>query len=131
MTTITRTFNDAEWQIVPKVATPEMLHHFDIEFRRRLWIHALAAAPQPPDAWQPIETAPKDGTLLLLLVQDGDNTTEDEVVWRTIGSNTSDNTAEEEPWQMAGWNWSYDHYCAGNGKVIGWMPLPAPQKEAK
>lgn len=71
----------------------------------------------------PMETAPRDGTTLRLLVQFTDNATEytDGPAW-TIGSNSRDNTGDEE-WQIAGWCWSHDHYTEGKGEPVGWLPM--------
>lgn len=83
------------------------------------------------DEWQPIATAPTDGTPLLLFVvaSDGDDTndnpTEDDDGWRTIGWNNCDNDGEDV-WQMAGWCWSHDHFTEGRGRPTHWMPLPKP-----
>ena len=77
--------------------------------------------------WLPIETAPKDGTQLLLLVDFEDHSTEDvRGPARTIGANNDDNVGpgEGEGWQFAGWCWSHDHYTQGTGKPVGWMPMP-------
>jgi hypothetical protein len=98
----------------------------------------VAQAPAVPavggEKWQPMETAPKDGTVVRLLVEFEDNALNDEEgPQATIGSNTSNNTGESEPWQLAGWNWSHDCYTQGTGKPIGWLPLllSAPQPEAQ
>jgi hypothetical protein len=79
------------------------------------------------NGWQPIETAPKNGTLLLLLVDysEGDHWIDDEQsgLGRTIGHNNDDNVGEGEGegWQFAGWCWTHDHYVEGSGKPIKWM----------
>jgi hypothetical protein len=67
--------------------------------------------------WQPIETAPKDGTLILL-------------------ANIED---IHDPWVVCGqWNkgagWYNQFACAGNGdckiRPTHWMPLPPPPEAA-
>lgn len=69
-----------------------------------------------------METAPRDDTLLILLVEFEDNSLEDtsEPV-PTIGANGFDNTGEDE-WKFAGWNWNSDEFTRGYGKPIGWLP---------
>lgn len=82
--------------------------------------------------WKPIESAPKDGTLLLLLVdysgEDGCHWIDDEAsgLGRSIGHNNDDNVGdgEGEGWQFAGWCWSHDHYVGGVGRPVGWMLMP-------
>lgn len=75
----------------------------------------------------PIETAPKDGTLLLLLVDysdpDSDHPIENKVLSRTIGQNNFDHDGDDI-WQFAGWCWDHDHYTEGKGKPVRWMYLP-------
>lgn len=82
-----------------------------------------------PVAWNPMETAPTDGTIVRLLVEFTDNSLEDspEPV-ATIGHNSFDDTLIDE-WQFAGWNWSHDCYIQGAGKPIGWLPLLYAPKE--
>lgn len=81
--------------------------------------------------WMPMETAPTDGTLVLLLVEgeDAGHRTEDDVRWRTIGGNNGDNDGEYR-WQFAGWSWEQDHFMDGDGTPVGWQPLPAPPSGA-
>lgn len=83
-------------------------------------------------AANPIEAAPKNGTMLRLLVDytdDGANPLEDARQAWTIGFNQFDDT-EEDVWEFAGWNWEQDCFTAGIGKVVGWLPfhaIPAAQ----
>lgn len=80
----------------------------------------------------PMDLAPRDGTMLRLLVdyRDGGGPLEDaEEAW-TIGFNSFENT-EEDRWQFAGWSWSQDCWCEGSGTPIAWAPFdpatpPAP-----
>ena len=81
-----------------------------------------------PIAWLPIETAPKDGTLILLLCNstddpNGDFATEDQDWWRTIGHNTFSNSGVDH-WDIAGWCWSHDCFTEGHGMPTHWLPLP-------
>lgn len=65
--------------------------------------------------------APKDGTILRLLVQMDENPLEDdnsEPIW-TIGHNNFLNDGEDN-WQFAGWDWSHDCYTQATGTVVGW-----------
>lgn len=77
--------------------------------------------------WRDPTTYPKDGTLVLLRVEGGDHPTEDDTIFRTIGSNNFDNDGEDR-WQYAGWCWSHDHWTEAaedrRGQVTGWLPLP-------
>ncbi|MBV2183246.1 MAG: hypothetical protein KUL88_01710 [Rhizobium sp.] len=70
-------------------------------------------------------TAPKDNTLVRLLVDysgEGDHPLEDaEQAW-TVGFNNFEDTEFDE-WQFAGWSWSQDCFCEGQGRVIGWAPF--------
>lgn len=63
--------------------------------------------------WQPIETAPKDGTSILVAVyeESGDYWGEDIVAWNPTNG-----------WDSAGYDW--DH-----SQITHWMPLPEPPKE--
>ena len=77
--------------------------------------------------WRPIADAPRDGTLLLLVVdyeaEDADNALEDKLRARTVGFNNLDCDGEDR-WQFAGWCWSHDHFVEGRGAPILWQLLP-------
>jgi len=90
---------------------------------------ALSATPLPlpagPSDWQPMATAPKDGTMLCLMVDFLDNATEDSrEACATIGANSFDHTNIDQ-WQFAGWNWQQDCFTEGVGTPVSWMPLAA------
>ena len=76
----------------------------------------------------PMDTAPRDGTMVRLLVEFTDHATEDCVgpAW-TIGANNDDEVGEDERvgWQFAGWCWTHDHFTEGRGKPVGWLPMLA------
>lgn len=83
-------------------------------------------------AWLPMETAPKDGSMLRLLVAFEDHATDDSAEPSpTIGFNNLGNTGEDG-WQFAGWSWQQDCFTDGVGEPIGWLPLlPDPEPVAK
>ena len=69
----------------------------------------------------PMDSAPRDGTIVRLLVdfEDGALEDTDQPVW-TIGANYID---QENAWQFAGWNWTHDCFTEGSGTPIGWLPM--------
>ncbi|MBI6621156.1 hypothetical protein YA0783_22925 [Pseudomonas corrugata] len=72
--------------------------------------------------WRDMESAPKDGTLIRLLVSFDEHSTEDEEEAPTIGANNFDND-EEDVWRFAGWCWAHDHFTQGVGTPVGWLPM--------
>ena len=77
-----------------------------------------------PGGSRPIETAPKDGTLIRLLVEFSEHSLEDDnskPVW-TIGHNHFYYTGEDI-WQFVGWRWTHDIFTDGVGEPIGWLPM--------
>ncbi|WP_313171405.1 dATP/dGTP pyrophosphohydrolase domain-containing protein [Stenotrophomonas sp.] len=92
-------------------------------------LNSLASTPAAPGidlAPRPMATAPRDGTMLRLLVQFDDHATEDTEgpAW-TIGACNDDNVHQDERagWQFAGWCWDHDHFTEGKGTPVGWLPL--------
>jgi hypothetical protein len=76
----------------------------------------------PMEAWDC-----RDETVLLLVdYTDGEHPLDDATFAITIGHNNDHNVGEGEGqgWQFAGWCWCQDCYTEGEGKPIGWMPLP-------
>lgn len=71
--------------------------------------------------------APRDGSLLLLLIEAGeerDNALDDTAgPSRTVGFNNFVNDGEDK-WLFAGWCWSDDHFTEGAGKPIAWALYP-------
>jgi len=74
--------------------------------------------------WRPMETAPKDGTIVRLLVAFTEHPLQDTSdPIPTIGGNTFDNTEGDDVWQFAGWSWQQDCFTQGEGMPMGWLPL--------
>lgn len=75
---------------------------------------------------QPMGTAPKDGTIVRLLVRFTEGAFEDVepgVATWTIGQNGADHHPEDDEWLFAGWNWEQDCFTQGEGEPVGWLPL--------
>ncbi|TCM56193.1 hypothetical protein C8J36_103565 [Rhizobium sp. PP-F2F-G48] len=90
-----------------------------------------------PYGWNDPATALKDGTMLHLLIQPGQEDLDaftsfhdSREPYETIGFNQMKDTLEDV-WQFAGWDWCHDCITEGHGEVIGWLPFgataPAPQ----
>jgi hypothetical protein len=79
------------------------------------------------DEWRPMESAPRDGSMLRLLVEFEDHATEDTAgPAPTIGAYC----AGAECWHFAGWCWTHDHFTEGKGTPVGWLPMLAAALEA-
>lgn len=86
----------------------------------------LTPAAQSVDPWRPMDTAPEDGTDVLLLIADPENPLQDANPSVTIGTFGVEGGPEEDPtWTFAGWCWVHDHYVRGVGTPIGWLPRPS------
>lgn len=99
----------------------------------------LSASPSPAKGeWLPMETAPKDGTVIQLLIHkdelsnciDGE---EEGELSRTVGTNGFDNDGEDN-WRVVGWSWTHDCFTdvADGINPVGWCPLaslPEPPTE--
>lgn len=69
----------------------------------------------------------RDETVLLMVdYSDGNHPLDNALIALTVGHNNDHNVGESEGqgWQFAGWCWTHDHYTEGDGKPIGWLPLP-------
>lgn len=83
---------------------------------------AVRAAHQQGE-YLPIESAPKDGSLIRVLVEFEDYPLNDDNLpqW-TVGFNNLGNTQVDE-WQFVGWSWQSDRFCEGTGTPVGWLPM--------
>lgn len=90
---------------------------------------ALSAQAQDVAGWQSMDSAPKDGTILRLLVnpdQEEFTAFDDSLTpFETIGFNNLENTKEDR-WEFAGWDWQQDCFITGRGEVIAWAIFDAP-----
>lgn len=74
--------------------------------------------------WQPMNTAPRNGGLVELVVDysgDGDHPLQDATLACTIGFNSFDDDGKDE-WKFAGWCWTHDHFVQGKGTPVAWRP---------
>ena len=72
--------------------------------------------------WQPIETAPKDGTVILLYEPDDDVKDRPQTF---VGC-----WDEDRPTRVYGTQWMCEEYDAFNHYPTHWMELPAPPEAA-
>lgn len=93
------------------------------------WRAAVAWATAREAVWLSMETAPKDTTMVRLLVSvdraEGAPFTSFEnshAPYETIGFNQLDQTGEDI-WEFAGWDWGHDCFTRGHGNPLGWLPL--------
>jgi Lar family restriction alleviation protein len=105
------------------VAQAERCRHQWLDNGEHLLVCTACGVQEDHDPrWQDMATAPRDGTMLRLLVEFSEHSTEDEDQAPTIGANNAENDGEDR-WQFAGWCWSHDHFTEGNGTPVGWLPL--------
>lgn len=79
------------------------------------------------DSYNPADSAPKDGSMLRLLVDysTGHGSLDDAMISWTIGFNSLLHTGEDW-WEIAGWNWEQDCFCNAQGEILGWLPFDNP-----
>ncbi len=89
----------------------------------------MVTSEPEPVAWA-METAPKDSTMVRLLVRYDHSNMEShpleeslEPSW-TIGFNNMQYDGEDV-WQIAGWDWQQDSFTQSAGTPIGWLPFHA------
>jgi len=75
--------------------------------------------------WQPIETAPRDGTVILVYANQGST-------WNGIHAARPHYSGQTSGW---GHDWAHANYqnLGGHisGRVTHWMPMPAPPALAR
>ena len=69
--------------------------------------------------WQPIETAPKDGTIILVAIEHYDGPLLHDIVWWND---------YYDYWESAGYDWKPVKYDEVK-HIFHWMPLPPPPKK--
>lgn len=91
--------------------------------RAALALPSLAPELERPEEWRPMDTAPKNGSIIRLLVNFEDMSIDDgDGPFATIGQNNFANDGEDL-WQVVGWCWEHDHFTDGKGTPIGWLPM--------
>jgi hypothetical protein len=90
------------------------------------------STPAEPQGWLSMDSAPKDGTCVLLRIEGGEHPMQDDDPSVSIGSYDTEGGPEEDPtWNFTGWTWHQDCYCRGTGTVTGWLPLPPTTPKPK
>ena len=95
---------------------------------------AAPAAPKPAEAWQPIETAPKDGRKLILAYLNGHGLQRTVMAcWVTdeeAAETDADGVGLEAGWYECIDNWpDYTQVAIHEGEPSHWMPHPAAPQE--
>lgn len=117
-------FENVDTESIEKISSGEMQGSELFELpKARARIKELEAQRDELSPWLPIESAPKDGTDILLLIENSSNPMQDELQSVSIGAF---NIADDNEWTFAGWHWEQDCYERGDGTPIGWLPLPQP-----
>ena len=91
--------------------------------------HVTAPTPAPGDGWLPIESAPKDGSTILAMLED----CEDTGMVYTIEWRDEMGKEEVKDGKGVGWRHSWDSYLfSGFDAPKYWQPLPPPpEKDTK
>jgi hypothetical protein len=93
--------------------------------REELDLDAVRSLVAHAGAWLPMDSAPQDGTSVLLRIDGGEHALQDDAVSVSIGSfGVEGGPAHDPTWNFAGWCWTQDCYCRGTGTPTGWLPLP-------
>jgi len=97
------------WEYGEEEPTGPSIHLFEVQ--------RLSAVPA---GWQPIETAPRDGTRVLLWTDTKADPEDSEYLRSTGGEDFA--LAQIGQWEVDEWD------CLLVGKATHWMPLPEPPK---
>jgi hypothetical protein len=118
-----RTFSPTGWKTYHGDDPEELKRLAEQEVSKRI-LSSLGASPAPvSEEWLDPSIAPKDGTIVRLLVKPDmeafTSLQDSEDAFETIGFNHSDESGEDT-WHFAGWDWAHDCITQGHGEVIGW-----------
>ena len=120
---IAREYRTAPAVVNQQVTTAATCNHEWTDDGQHLLVCTACGAQEDHDPrWRDMATAPRDGTMVRLLVEFTEHATEDADQAPTIGANNFENDGEDR-WQFAGWCWSHDHFTQGKGEPIGWLPM--------
>lgn len=117
-----RAFNESRAALAEGAPVTPCAHEWTDDGQFLLACTKCGAQEDRDPHWRPVETAPRDGTMLRLLVEFEEHSTEDDQQAPTIGANNFDNDGDDD-WKFAGWCWTHDHFVQGKGLVVGWLPM--------